>query len=159
MAEPIRLESPTRDVRAELAARLDAAPSDHAEALLEAYELLQALHEQGLLDIVRGAVSAKDEILTAGVEAANAPGVIRGIRNGIVLLQLLGRIDPDVLKRLTDAAPAAIEAGAASAGTSPGMVALLRGFAGEDSRRGLAALQAMLAAFGNALRAGGEAQP
>ena len=46
MARPIALEFPPRDPAAELRSKLENAPAEHAEALLAAYEVLQALHEQ-----------------------------------------------------------------------------------------------------------------
>ena len=47
MAQPIALNVPLRDPRIELQARLQDAPAQHAEALLEGYEVLQALHDAG----------------------------------------------------------------------------------------------------------------
>ena len=58
MAQPIPLELPPRDPRKELIARLEQAPVEHAEALLESYELLQELHEHRVLALLRGALSA-----------------------------------------------------------------------------------------------------
>ena len=45
MAQPIPLEIPPRNPRAELRSRLEQAPEEHAEAVLAAYEVLQELHE------------------------------------------------------------------------------------------------------------------
>ncbi len=44
MAQPIPLEIPPRNPRAELRSRLELAPEEHAEAVLAAYEVLQELH-------------------------------------------------------------------------------------------------------------------
>jgi len=41
MAQPIALEIPPRNPRAELRSRLEEAPEEHAEAVLAAYEVLQ----------------------------------------------------------------------------------------------------------------------
>ena len=70
MAQPISLEMPPRDARKELLTRLEHAPAAHAEALLDSYELLQTLHEAGVLEMVRGAVGAKDQMLESAVGAA-----------------------------------------------------------------------------------------
>jgi hypothetical protein len=43
MAQPIPLEIPPRNPRAELQSRLEHAPEEHAEAVLAAYEVLQQL--------------------------------------------------------------------------------------------------------------------
>ena len=54
MAKPIPLQLPPRDPREELRSRLDRAPLEHAEALLAGYEVLQGLHDQGVLELLRG---------------------------------------------------------------------------------------------------------
>ncbi|HXB62919.1 MAG TPA: hypothetical protein VNU94_08745 [Acidobacteriaceae bacterium] len=61
MAQPIALEIAPRDAKKELLARLQKAPAEHAAALLDSWELLQALHDAGLLELLRGAVSARDK--------------------------------------------------------------------------------------------------
>ena len=73
MAQPIPLEIPPRDPRADLRSRVERAPEEHAEAVLAAYELLQQLHEQGVLDIMRSAVAARDELLEKVVDNAKTP--------------------------------------------------------------------------------------
>src|SRR3984893_10867415 len=54
MAQPIPLEIPPRNPRAELQSRLENAPEEHAEAVLAAYEVLEELHNRGVLEIMRG---------------------------------------------------------------------------------------------------------
>jgi len=73
MAQPIPLEIPPRNPRAELRSRLEQAPEEHAEAVLAAYEVLEQLHERGVLEIMRGALAASDEILEKVVDNARAP--------------------------------------------------------------------------------------
>jgi len=150
MAEPIPLNLPPRDPRAELLARLEVAPAEHAEAMLAAYEVLQGLHDQGVLEIVRGALGSKDDLLEIGVAAAKSPDAIRGFRNAILILKLLGEIDPEVLKTFTQAMPQTLAA-VANPSAPPGMWRLLKGFTNKDTRRGLAAIQAMLETFGRSI--------
>ena len=73
MAQPIPLELPTRDPRAELQFRLQTAPVEHAEALLAAYEVLQGLHDRGVLELLRGTLGSGDKLLEIVVEAAKTP--------------------------------------------------------------------------------------
>ena len=63
-----------RNPRAELQSRLEQAPLEHAEAVLAAYEVLQELHNRGVLEIMRGALAASDEILEKVVDDAKSPG-------------------------------------------------------------------------------------
>ena len=73
MAQPIALKLPPRDSRAELQARLQNAPLEHAEALLSVYDVLQRLHDRGMLDLLRGALGSSDRVLEILVEAAKTP--------------------------------------------------------------------------------------
>src|SRR5260370_29024078 len=97
MALPIRFEPPARDARAELHDRLDNAPLEHAEALLAAYEVLQGLHERGVLDTLKGALSASDTLLNTVVEVAKTPEAIRSVRNLLLLRKGISAIDPALL--------------------------------------------------------------
>ena len=72
MAQPIPLELPPRNPRKELLDRLESAPQEHAEALLDAFDLLEELHQAGALQKLRGTVSASGEILERGVEIGRA---------------------------------------------------------------------------------------
>jgi len=98
MARPIGLEVAPRDLREELRKRLEEAPEQHAEALLESLELLKDLHDSGVLRLLRGAVSSGGMILDALVGAADSEEGIRGLRNAIILGKMLGAINPDLLQ-------------------------------------------------------------
>src|SRR5580698_7148419 len=98
MAQPIPLELPARDPRAELQARLQNAPQEHAEALLSAYEVLQGLHDRGVFELLRGALGSSDKVIEIVVNAARTPEAIRGIRNIITLTNILGSIEPELVE-------------------------------------------------------------
>ncbi|HEX3988603.1 MAG TPA: DUF1641 domain-containing protein, partial [Verrucomicrobiae bacterium] len=69
MSQAIPLELPPRDPRAELQNRLQNAPLEHAEALLSAYEVLQELHDRGVLDQMLGALGSRDKVVEIIVES------------------------------------------------------------------------------------------
>src|SRR5580692_9902293 len=98
MARPIPLELPPRDPREELRKRLDKAPIEHAEALLDSYELLGQLHEHGVFELLRGALGASDKLVETAVDAAKSDESVRAIRNAIILGKILGSINPEVLE-------------------------------------------------------------
>lgn len=149
MAQPIRLTPPARDPREVLQARLNEAPTEHAEALLAAYEVLQGLHDRGALELVRGMLGSSEEVLEIAVNAAKSPESIRGIRNLIVLVNLLAEIDPEQLKRLTHTVPAALKSIDQNP-EPPGLWSLaMQMLWNKDARRGLSAMNAMLEAFGS----------
>ncbi|MBA2116075.1 DUF1641 domain-containing protein [Bremerella alba] len=89
-------------------ARLQTAPMDHGEAILSACQVLQGLQDQGILDILRGLLDSRDEVLETAVDAANSPHTIRGIRNLLIIADLLGDLDPQQLKNVTQAIPLAL---------------------------------------------------
>ena len=151
MAQPIPLEIPPRDPRADLRSRVQRAPEEHAEAVLAAYELLQLLHEQGVLDIVRSAVAARDELLEKVVDNAKTPEAIRGIRNLHYRRRILGSIEPEWLQGIFQAIPEGLARASADQQKPVGLFTLLRRLMSRDSRRGLAAAIAFLQVFGRHL--------
>src|ERR1700688_2792218 len=109
MAQPTSLELPRTDPRLELQPRLQNAPEAHAEALLAAYEVLQGLHDRGVLDLMRGALGSGDKVLEIAVEAAQAPGSIRGIRNLLLIVHTLSAIEPELLKTFMQIVPQTLQ--------------------------------------------------
>jgi uncharacterized protein YjgD (DUF1641 family) len=103
MAHPITFKPAAVDYHQELMHRVNAAPKEHAEALLVLWDLLQTSHDQGILELAQGMIGGKDIITGKLAEAANLPESIAAIRNGMALARVLGTIDPDMLHRLSKA--------------------------------------------------------
>ena len=149
MARPIPLELPKRDPREELRCRLEQAPVEHAEAVLAGFEVLQGLHDRGVLELLRGVLDGGDKILEIAVEATKTPEAIRGIRNLLVLAKTLGAIDPELLKRFAEAVPdALVSATKAQEKEPPGFWEALRIVRSRNVRRGLAVMNSVLEALG-----------
>lgn len=152
MAQPIPLDIPPRDPRADLRSRVERAPEKHAEAVLAAYELLQQLHDQGVLDIMCSAVAARDELLEKAVDNAKTTEAIRGIRNLLYWRRILGSIEPEWFQGIFQAIPEGLARASAGEQKPVGLFTLLRRLMSRDSRRGLAAAIAFLQAFGRHLQ-------
>lgn len=152
MAQPIPLEIPPRNPRAELRSRLEQAPEEHAEAVLAAYEVLQELHNRGVLEIIRGALAASDEILETVVDDVKTPEAIRAIRNLLFWRRILGSIEPEWFKGIFKAIPEGISEATAERDKPIGLFTLLRRLMNKDSLRGLAAATDFLQAFGRHLQ-------
>jgi uncharacterized protein YjgD (DUF1641 family) len=148
MAKPVPLQLPPRDPRAELRTRLDAAPLEHADALLATYEVLQGLHDAGVLELLRGLLGSGDKVLETAVDAARAPESVRAIRNLLILFRTLGEIDPDLFDGFAMALPEAMEHARAQGKEPPGFLAILNKFRSKDLRRGLVAVNSLLEAWG-----------
>lgn len=153
MAVPIRFQPLPRDPREELHSRLEAAPAEHVEALLAVYDILQGLQDRGVLDTLKGLLSASDFVLETVVETAKTPEAILTIRNLILLSKKLDSIDPELLGHLIDSVPEGLGR-AAKRTEPPGLFPLVQKFTSKASRRGLAAAAEILEAFGRRLGSG-----
>ena len=151
MANPLAFRPLPVDPHLELERRLKAAPREHAEALLVAYDLLQSAHDTGILDTLNGLVGAKDTLIGKLAEYAKLPEGIAGIRNLLAGLKILTAIDPEVLDTLTAAITTASKEHAAET-KPPSLFEITRRATGEDSRRALSFLTLTLTTVGRALK-------
>jgi uncharacterized protein YjgD (DUF1641 family) len=152
MAKPIPLELPPRDPREELRRRLEAAPLEHAEALLDSYELLGKLHEHGVLELLRGALGASDKLIETAVDVAKSDEAIRAIRNAIILGKILGAINPDVLQSVAIAVSETLGCYEKPIIEPPGLFSLLFEFRHKELRRSMALLNKFLESLGNQIK-------
>jgi uncharacterized protein YjgD (DUF1641 family) len=151
MAQPIPMHLAARDPRRELDSRLQQAPLDHAEAVLAAYEVLQGLHDHGVLELVRGTLGGSEKILEQVVAVGSGAEAIRASRNLLLLVRTLGEIEPALLSDLTRAVPKALVQANAEEAKPPGLFKLVSTFWNRDFRRGLAAFNDLLVVFGKNL--------
>jgi uncharacterized protein YjgD (DUF1641 family) len=140
---------PKRDPREELRSRLEQAPIEHAEAVLAGFEVLQGLHDRGVLELLRGVLDGGNKILEIVVEATKTPEAIRGIRNLLIMTKIIGAIDPELLEKFAVAVPDAL-AGVAKAEEKdpPGFWEVLRIVRSRNLRRGLAVMNSALETLG-----------
>src|SRR5437660_12210337 len=148
MAQPIAFQAHSNAASANME-RLRNAPEEHAEALLSAYELLQLLHDRGVLNLLRGLVGGGDELVGVITAAVDTPESIRAIRNFLLLTKFFASIPPDVLSSLADT----VEAGAKreKAHRAPGLLRLLWRLRNEDSRHAAAVALDLLDGLGKGL--------
>ena len=151
MAQAIPLQVAPRDARAELRERLERAPDEHAEAILAAYELLQEVHNQGLLDIARSALSVRDEILGTLANNASTPQAVRAIRNVLFLSRVLGGIEPERLQAVFQPIADGIVQATAKPKEPVTCFDLLRRLLAKESLRALGAAVDFLQCFGRSL--------
>jgi uncharacterized protein YjgD (DUF1641 family) len=148
MAQPIAFEAPPKanPVSPE---RLRNAPAEHAEALLSAYELLQVMHDKGVLNLLRGLVGGGDTLIRTVAAALDTPESIRGIRNFVLLTKFFANIPPDVLNSLAET----VSNGAKreKAHKAPSLLHLLWRLRNEDSRHAAAVALDLLEGLGRGL--------
>jgi uncharacterized protein YjgD (DUF1641 family) len=124
-------------------------PHQHADAILSALELLQLLHDRGVLELLRGAVGAGDRLVGTLTAAVDTPESLRAIRNFILLTKFFGNMPPDILNSLVQT----VMEGAQREKTqrAPGVFELLRRLRSEDSRHAIAVTLDLLESVGKGL--------
>ena len=147
MAQPISLLPPHQN-GASAERHLRESPHQHADAILSALDLLQLLHDRGVLELLRGAVGAGDRLVGTLTAAVDTPETLRAIRNFILLTKFFA-IPPDILDSLVQAATE----GAKREKTQrpPGMFALLRRLRSENSRHAIAVTLDLLESVGKGI--------
>ena len=154
MAQPIPLNLPARDPRAELNVRLQNAPLEHAEALLASCEVLQGLHDRGVFEFLRGALGSSDRVIEIAVDATKTPEAIRGIRNVIILTKILGTIEPQLLEGFARSLPEAVALSQGQESKPLSLWRMLKKMFSHDTRRALSAMLGVLESFGKSLGSG-----
>ncbi len=161
MARPISLEIPPRDARQELLTRLENAPAEHAEALLDAYALLEEMHDARIFSVLRGALSARDELMETAVGAAQTTEGIHALRNAIIFGRMMGSIHPELMQAIATAVGETLGSERRPVIEPPSLMSLLGQFRRKELRRSVALINRFLESLGNQLKVKGSsgAQP
>jgi uncharacterized protein YjgD (DUF1641 family) len=149
MANPIAFTPVSMDPSLELQSRLAAAPRQHAEALLVAYDLLGEAHRQGILDALQGLVGSRDKIMGTLSDYAAQPLGIQAMRNALAIGRLLGTLDPNPISHFSKEAQTAMETHRQEKGP-PSLWQIFKRLRQPETRRGLSFLTLMLGALGRA---------
>lgn len=151
MANPLTFKPLPVDPHLELERRLSAAPREHAEALLVVYDIIQAAHDNGLLDTAHGLISARDTIIGKLAEYAKTPEGETGIRNLLAAAKILAALDPEILDQLSRSVVTAAQQHQQEQ-KPPSLWQIFKRTNSEDSRRGLSFLTLLLSGFGRSLK-------
>jgi uncharacterized protein YjgD (DUF1641 family) len=127
--------------REDLIRKVEQAPAEHAAAILAAYDVLQRMHEKGLLDLMSGLLSAGDTVVNHVVDVVSSKEMVNALRMVLIFSNLLSSIDPDQLH--------AVIAGAGK--ETPSLLAIGKQATSKDARRGLATAVGLLNVLGAAL--------
>jgi len=83
------------DSRLDLVRRIESAPREHAEAVLEAYDVLQRLHDTGALGLVNGLLSAENTVIAKVTDVVSSQQAVTALRIAMILGSALTSIDAD----------------------------------------------------------------
>ena len=129
------------DARNDLIRRVEQAPVEHAEAILSAYELLQQLHEKGMLNLLTGVLSAGETVVNHVVGVISSKEMVNMLRMGLIFSNLLSSIDPDSLSSVI-----------AQAGKEPpSLLGIGRQATSKEARRAIGVALGLLNVVGGAL--------
>jgi uncharacterized protein YjgD (DUF1641 family) len=129
------------DARNDLIRRVEQAPIEHAEAILSAYELLQQLHEKGMLDLLTGVLSAGETVVNHVVGVVSSKEMVNMLRMVLIFSNLLSSIDPDKLSSVI-----------AQAGKEPpSLLGIGRQATSKEARRAIGVALGLLNVVGGAL--------
>jgi uncharacterized protein YjgD (DUF1641 family) len=151
MAQPIALDIATHPHQAELFDRLSHATEEHAAALLAGLDLLQILHDKGVLDVLSGAVSAGGKISERLSSAADSTDSIRAFRNVFLMGKMLSSIDPETMRHIAAAIEETVGPNAPPQPEAPRFISLLGYFKHKYVRRSLGLVVRFFAALGRQL--------
>jgi uncharacterized protein YjgD (DUF1641 family) len=127
--------------RNDLIRRVEQAPVEHAEAVLAAYDLLERLHEKGMIELLNGVLAAGDTVVERVVDLISSREMITALRMVLMLSNLMNSINPDELHAVISNADK----------ETPSLFAIGKQAASKDARRGMAAAVSLLELLGKAL--------
>ena len=153
MARPIPFEVPPLDPTIPLRERLEQAPVEHAEAVLDSYQLLQDLRDAHVFEVLHGVLTKGDKIVELAVDAVKEPDTIRGLRNLIILSKIFGSIDPALLQGVAAAVQETVAAAKHPDAEPPGFFDLLQQLRHKETRRALGLMARFLSSLGRHLPA------
>ncbi len=131
-----------KNSRADLIRKLEQAPESHAEALLSAYELLQRMHDKGLIDVANGLLSASDTVVDRVVDVVSSKQAVTALRVALMFSNILNSLDPDRMHDLL----------MPSKSKPPSLWKIFKEATSAEARTGLGAAIGLLKEFGAALR-------
>ena len=131
------------DSRLDLVRRIESAPREHAEAVLEAYDVLQRLHDTGALALVSGLLSAENTVIDKVSDVVSSKQAVTMLRIAMILGGALTSIDAD-----------RVHAAVAEAETStPSLWQIFRAATSKEVRKALGLGVALARIFGASLLA------
>lgn len=79
---------------------MEAEPDERAKAMQNAYAILQLLHEQGILELVKGALGSGERVMELMNCVMESEQVVRTVRNLKTLAKLIGTVEPETLEKI-----------------------------------------------------------
>ncbi|WP_176222285.1 DUF1641 domain-containing protein [Tuberibacillus sp. Marseille-P3662] len=131
--------------------------ADNQESLTKTLEIVQELDGVGILDMAKGALKTRQELGVLAMDQINQPEMHRMIKNGMMMVSLLNKIDPDQLEKVSDAMNHGLEHMTSSDEDAHlGLWKMAKAMKDPDINRSLYTLFEFLKGFGQALDKAGD---
>ena len=141
MTVPVEFRTFTpEDSRLDLQRRIASAPREHAEAILESYELLQRLHDCGALAIANGLLSAGPSVIGKITDVVSSAPAVTTLRLGLTLGKIATAIDANHVEQIV-----------ADSAAPPSWWRIIRLAFKRETREALGFSLGLLVAFGAAI--------
>lgn len=124
---------------------LEAAPREHADAILEAYSLLERLHSAKILATANGLLSAGDTLVDRLTNVVSSQQAVTLLQVGLILGDIATSLDAARLQKVVEETKAA----------TPSWFSLTRRIFSADTRRMLGLTLGLLEIAGGSLRTSG----
>jgi len=143
MAMPVEFREFTPlNSRDDLMRRLESAPREHVEALLSTFELLQRMHDKGVIDLANGLLSAGDTLVDKVADLADSREITAAMRLAFMFTNLITAMNVEKVHDLLSGQQ-----------TKPAsLLQLGRQAMSSDCRLGMTVALGILTEFGAALR-------
>ncbi|WP_232697322.1 DUF1641 domain-containing protein [Brevibacillus daliensis] len=135
-------------------AQLKEEVAQHTDSLRKTMELIEELHESGLLEILQAMVKSKDKMTGIAVEQLLRPNVVTSINNVMALTGVLGNMEPQMTQKMV----ASVSKGLKKAGEGlekderVGIIDLMRALKDPDVNRSVAFGINLLKGMGEGLK-------
>lgn len=140
---------PKKDSREFLYQKLQKAPIEHTEALLDGYEILQLLQDKGILEILKGVLGGGEKILEIATKTLETQETVHFFRNLTILIKIIGGMDPEILETLENSLSESLTR--AKTQNPPGLIRLFIKFANQSNRRILSTIASVSESLGQHL--------
>ena len=137
-------------------AEIQEALSEHKTAILETIDVLQGLHDRGILPLLNSLLKEGDKVLAIIVKELNKEQNSRVLENLVQLALLIGSLDLDRLKPITDGVNAGLQEAAAQSDEQTSLLSLWKSLRDPEVQRAISILLNLLKGMGSVTSEGKE---
>lgn len=130
---------------------IEQALTEHKTAVLETIELLQRLHDRGILPLLNNLLAEGDQVLAIVMKELNKPQNSRVLENLVQLALMLGALDLDRMKPLVKGVNAGIEEAAVQTEEQTSLFRLWKSLRDPEIQRAMTVLTGFLKGMGSEL--------